>query len=154
MHEAGLAAAIASAIREGGLVGRPVRVLVTGGHDEPSAFDASLRFHLASALPEADTTDLAIVHLPSEHWCASCGRRFDAIWDEPCPDCGGAGLPSRLDEGIELEVVDGPGPSDPSIGDGGPSAEPRPGAQAGDMEGSGVVASGGASWKRPDGQVT
>ena len=154
MHEAGLAAAIATAVRDAGLVGRPVRILVAGGHDEPSAFDASLLFHLGSALPEADPSLLSIVHEPTEHWCPSCGQRFDAVWQEACPECGAAGLPTRLDEEISIEPGDGPGPSDTSFRDGGPSAAARAGAQAGTMEGSGAGPHAGAPLQRPDGQVT
>ena len=154
MHEAGLAAAIATAVREAGLAGRPVRILVAGGHDEPSAFDSSLLFHLGSALPETDPALVSIVHEPTEHWCPSCGRRFDAVWQEPCPDCGSAGMPTRLDEEVSVEPAEGPGPSDPSIHDRGPSAPARTGVHAGRMEGSGAGSSPGAPSKRPDDQVS
>lgn len=154
MHEAGLAAAIATAVRDAGLAGRAVRILVAGGHDEPSAFDSSLLFHLGSALPETDPSLLTIVHEPTEHWCPSCGRRFEAVWQEACPDCGSAGMPTRPDEEISVEPAEGPGPSDPSIGDGGPSVPASGGAQAGSMEGSGAGGSPGAPSKRPDDRVT
>jgi hypothetical protein len=154
VHEAGLAAAIATAVRDAGLVGRPVRIVVTGGHDEPSAFDQALLFHLSAALPEADATLFTIVHDASEQWCPACGRPFEAVWGQPCPACGGPGLPVRMDEEIAIEPGEGPGPSDPSIGDGGPSAAPRARAQAEPMEGSGPGASAGGVPRRPDGRVT
>jgi hypothetical protein len=53
-----------------------------------------------------------------------------------------------------VEPADGPGPSDPRIGDGGPSAAAPGGAQAGGMEGSGVGESPRAPSKRPDDRVT
>lgn len=153
MHEAGVANAIAAVIRDKGLLGRPVRVLVTGGHDEPSAFDAAVRFHLSFALPELDSDELAIVHLPAEHWCADCGETFEAVWDEPCPQCGGLGLTVRTAETIEVEGSGWAGSSDPSIDDRGPSATTAAARHAGDMEGhAGRHAAPGAP--RPDDQVT
>jgi len=134
MHEAGIARAIAETLRGEGFVGVPVRVLVTGGHDEPAAFDVSLMFHLGLAAPEMDLSMVRIVHLPSERWCPTCGHRFDAVGESDCPACGGATMGSRLDESIEIERVDGPGPSDPAQGAGGPSARELGAAQAGDMD--------------------
>ncbi|HYM84062.1 MAG TPA: hydrogenase/urease maturation nickel metallochaperone HypA [Candidatus Dormibacteraeota bacterium] len=166
MHEAGLAAAVATAIRDEGLVGRRVRIVVTGGHDEPSAFDEALRFHLSGALPEVDAASLWIVHEPSEHWCSACGRRFEALWGEACPACGGTALPAHLDEELAIEPAEdlgprnragpsaGPGPSDPWIGDGIPSAGRAAPAQAGTMEGSGLGVDPNAPMKRPDEPVT
>jgi hypothetical protein len=153
MHEARLAAAIAAAIRDAGLAGLPVRVLVSGGHDEPSAFDEALRFHLSSALPETDPALVAIIHEPTQQWCPACGRAFRAVRGRPCPGCGGAGLPVKIDEEIVIEPGVGPGPSDPPIGDGGPSADRAAAAQADPMEGSGSGASAGDVPRRPDGQV-
>lgn len=153
MHEAGVANAIAATIREAGLLGGPVRVLVTGGHDAPPAFDAAVRFHLSALLPELAADELAIVHLPAEHWCADCGETFEAVWDEPCPRCGGPGLMVSTAETIEVEGSGWAGSSDPSIGDRGPSASSAAARHADGMEGhAGRHAGRGAP--RPDGQVT
>lgn len=113
MHEAGIARAIADTLRAEGLLGVPVRVLVTGGHDEPAAFDASLLFHLELAAPDVDLALLRIVHLPSGRWCPSCGERSEAAGEADCPACGSATMASQPDERIEIERADGPGSYDP-----------------------------------------
>jgi len=113
VHEAGIAHGIAETLREEGLLGVPVRVLVTGGHDEPSAFDASLLFHLGLAAPEVDLGLVRIVHLPSERWCSACGRTFEAVGEVDCPDCGGATMGRMLDEQVEIEADADPAPERP-----------------------------------------
>jgi hypothetical protein len=124
MHEAGIARAIAETLRAEGLLGVPVRILVTGGHDEPSAFDSSLLFHLELAAPDVDAALLSLVHLPSGRWCPSCAHRFEAVGEADCPACGGATMASQVDELIEIEVADGPAPAD------GPgSSDPPDGAE-------------------------
>lgn len=117
MHEAGLATAVVGAIREHGLAGRHVRVVVTGGHDDPGAFDESLRFHLQLSGPELDLSRIEIVHLPSDRWCPSCGHRFAAVGDADCPSCGRATMAERTEERVELETVDDEGPAEAATGD-------------------------------------
>jgi len=134
VHEAGIARAIAETLRTEGLVGVPVRVLVTGGHDEPADFDASLLLHLGLAAPGIDLSSIRVVHLPSERWCATCGNRFEAVGEADCAACGGATMASQLDERVEIERADGPGSSDPAEGAGGPSAAVAGEAQSGAME--------------------
>ena len=154
MHEAGLAEAIAATIRQAGLLGGSVRILVRGGHDEPAAFDAALRSHLVANLPELDPAAVSIVHEPSEHWCVGCGRTFLAVWGGPCPDCGGPGLALEMEGSIDVERVGRAGPSDPPFGDRGPSAEAPGERHAGLMEGCGPGPVPGPLAQRPDGQVT
>jgi hypothetical protein len=134
VHEAGIARAIAETLRAEGLLDVPVRVLVTGGHDDPAAFDASLLFHFELAAPDVDLALVRIVHLPSDCWCPTCGHRFEAVGEVDCPACGGPTMGSRLDEHIEIERADGPGPSDPGDGDGRPSAAGGPTAHASSVE--------------------
>ena len=108
MHEAGLASAVADALRREGVAtldGPRVRLLVTGGHAEPDDFDAAFRLHLASVAPELAGADIEIVHLPRERLCASCGESFVAVTSaEPCPRCGGGGLPLPTPETVEIEL--------------------------------------------------
>jgi Zn finger protein HypA/HybF involved in hydrogenase expression len=150
VHEAGLAIALVAAIRDHDLAARRVRVLVTGGHDDPFAFDDALRFHMALAGPELVMERIDIVHLPSKRWCPSCGHRFEAAGDAECPLCGRATMSERTEEQVELEVLDGdagtmtidegadghhhdgpgPGSSDPPEHDRRPSAPPGPDRQA------------------------
>jgi Zn finger protein HypA/HybF involved in hydrogenase expression len=106
MHEAGLAMAVAEALRDERRAGDRVRLLVAGGHGRPEEFDASLRLHLALADPALDPTELEIVHLPTDRLCVGCGRSFRALAaDEPCPTCGSAGLAVPGPERIDLQLV-------------------------------------------------
>jgi Zn finger protein HypA/HybF involved in hydrogenase expression len=129
MHEAGLARAIAETIRQQGLVGARIRILVTGGHDDPAAFDSSLLFHLELAAPELDLGRIAIVHEPSERWCPSCGLRSKAVGDADCPACGRATMADRTEERIEIEADE---PADPEAREAArgtsdpPGGDPRP----------------------------
>jgi Zn finger protein HypA/HybF involved in hydrogenase expression len=110
MHEAALANTIAAKLRESrqaGVVGRP-RLVVRGGHDESAAFDAALRLHLALAAPELDSDALDIIHAPVTRLCSGCGRRFGASDPlAPCPTCGSLGLPTTMDEEVELTWAPG-----------------------------------------------
>jgi Zn finger protein HypA/HybF involved in hydrogenase expression len=133
MHEAGIARSIVTAIRDNGLVGVPVRVVVTGGHDAPDDFDASLRFHLSIAAVDIELGPVEIVHRPGPRWCPACGRPSIGLVDASCPDCGGPTMGTPSEEAIELEWGEMPGTSDPAVGDRGPSAGGAPGAQAGVM---------------------
>jgi Zn finger protein HypA/HybF involved in hydrogenase expression len=106
MHEAGLAAAVADALRRHGLdrEGPAVRLVVQGGHTAPEAFDDALRLHLGLCLPELDPGRLEIVHAPREAICAACGTTFTAAGpEEACPSCGGPGIARSGPESIELE---------------------------------------------------
>jgi len=106
MHEAGLAASVADAMRKHGLdrEGPPVRLIVHGGHTEDDAFDGALRLHLGMCLPELDPERVTIVHAPRPATCAGCGRMFTAAsTDDPCPACGGPGFVHPSVESIELE---------------------------------------------------
>ncbi len=106
MHEAGLAAAVAGALRRETLEGARVRLLVSGGHGDLDDFDGALRLHLAAAAPELDPAAWEIVHLPGDRLCAGCGTPFAAVaGDAPCPACGAAGLPIPVPERIEIELV-------------------------------------------------
>jgi Zn finger protein HypA/HybF involved in hydrogenase expression len=150
MHEAGLATALVAAIRDHDLAERRLRVLVSGGHDDPFAFDDALRFHLSIAGPELDIDRIEIVHLPTQRWCPSCGHRFVGLGDADCPACGRATMAERTEEQVELEALDGdagtmtidegadghrhddpgPGSAGPPERDRRPSAPPGPDAQA------------------------
>lgn len=109
MHEAGLAVAVAEALRREGVAaasGTRVRLLVSGGHAEPDDFDGSFRFHLATAAPEFDAVAIEIVHLPIDRVCVGCGGTFASVGaDEPCPRCGGSGLPVPTPERVEIELL-------------------------------------------------
>lgn len=110
MHEAGLAVAIAEALREERLDGARVRLLVTGGQAEADDFDGALRLHLAAAASDLDVAAIEIVHLPSGRLCVGCGGEFAAASSEtPCPGCGGTALPVDGRERIELEWTGGEG---------------------------------------------
>jgi len=107
MHEAGLAAAIADAVqRAGPLDGATrVRLLVTGGHDDPEAFDDALRLHLHGQAPDVASA-VDIVHVAVERLCLGCGGAFDAVRsDEPCPGCGGSAMPLPVPERVDVELV-------------------------------------------------
>ena len=106
MHEAGLAASVADALRRRGLdrSGPRVRLTVHGGHDDANGFDEALRLHLGLALPGFDMRRLAIAHAPREAVCGGCGEPFQAVSSEtPCPVCGAEGLILPTPESIELE---------------------------------------------------
>lgn len=109
MHEAGLAVAVADALRREGVeavAGRRVRVVVSGGHTEPDDFDGSFRLHLAAAAPEFDAAAFEIVHLPVDRVCVGCGGGFASIvTEDPCPRCGGSGLPIPSPERVEIEIL-------------------------------------------------
>jgi len=109
MHEAGLAVAVADALRREGVGAAPgtrIRLLVSGGHAEPDDFDGSFRFHLATAAPEFDAAAIEIVHLPIDRACVGCGAMFTAVGpDDPCPGCGGSGLPVPTAERVEIELL-------------------------------------------------
>ena len=107
MHEAGLAVAIADALRsEGVAYGHArVRLLVSGGHAHTEDFDGALRLHLLAAAPDIDA-QIEIVHRPVERMCIGCGASFAAPSpDDPCPDCGGSALPIPQPERIDIELV-------------------------------------------------
>jgi Zn finger protein HypA/HybF involved in hydrogenase expression len=111
MHEAGLAAAAAAAVRRAGRdrSDQPIRLVVRGGHADPEAFDAALRLHLAGELPGIDADSITIEHAPHETLCAACGSAFQT--DHPagtCPHCGGPGLPVIRPETIALECEAAP----------------------------------------------
>ncbi len=109
MHEAGLANAVADALRREGIrqaADVRVRILVSGGHAEPEDFDGAFRMHLATAAPEFDTDAMEIVHVPIDRLCVGCGETFaSVVADEPCPRCGGAGLSIPTPERVEIELV-------------------------------------------------
>ena len=104
MHEAALASALADAITSRGLQGKPVRLLVSGGHADHDAFDAALRFHLEAGETAVDTGTLTIIHLPTERPCLACGRLFAAVGlAADCPHCGGIGLARPGPEQVQIE---------------------------------------------------
>ena len=110
MHESGLAIAVAETLRGQSLAGVRVRLHVRGGHSDPADFDDAFRFHLIAAAPDLADVPIQIVHEPVDRLCVACGGRFAAIAsDEPCPECGGAGLPMDVAEHVEIELV---GPDD------------------------------------------
>ena len=105
MHEAALAAAVAEALRRPDVRGRPVNLLVTGGHTDRVAFDAALRFHLAAAAPEIDLEVVSIVHVVQERPCLGCGHTFAAAdLAAECPLCGGIGLALPSPEQVQIEL--------------------------------------------------
>jgi len=105
MHEAGIARSIAAALRGRDLAGGRVVVHVSGGHHEPADFDASLLAHLQAEAPDF-APFVEIVHDPSERLCVACGGQFRAVLSQdPCPACGGAGLPMLENETVEVELV-------------------------------------------------
>jgi Zn finger protein HypA/HybF involved in hydrogenase expression len=111
MHEAGLARAIAKALRNGAAApatgtSAGVRVLVTGGHHPIAEFDNALRFHLACEAPELDLARLELIHLPAGRLCTGCGRTYEATDPgESCPTCVGASLPLIEREQVEIELL-------------------------------------------------
>ncbi|HSG86915.1 MAG TPA: hypothetical protein VLA23_11315 [Candidatus Limnocylindrales bacterium] len=108
MHEAAIARAIAASLRDRALLGRPVRVVVSGGHTNPADFDAALLEHLAGVGPPIDVALIEVVHRPDEMRCLACDRTFPDTLDA-CPACGGPGMPGRMDETIAIEPLEGPG---------------------------------------------
>lgn len=111
MHEAGLAAAVAQALRHEGLVGSDgprIRLLVSGGHGEPEAFDAALRLHLSASVPELELDRVVIVHGPVTRLCADCTATYRSVDPSaPCPVCGGPGIAMPAAERVEIEWGDG-----------------------------------------------
>jgi hypothetical protein len=105
VHEAALALAVAEQIRQRGMLGRPMTLLVSGGHADADAFDAALRLHLAASEPRLDTDALTIVHLLEERPCLSCGQSFAAVGQlADCPYCGGVGPLRARPEKIEIAL--------------------------------------------------
>ncbi len=107
MHEAGLAAAIADALRSRGVAHghARVRLVVSGGHAHAEDFDDALRLHLRAAAPDIDA-DFEIVHEALERLCIGCGEAFaSASPDDPCPHCGGGALPFPEPERIDIQLV-------------------------------------------------
>ena len=105
MHEAELAIAVANELRKPGVRGRPVSLLVSGGHSDVDAFDAALRLHLAAHDPELDLDAISIVHIAEERLCLDCSRPFAAVGlAADCPRCGGVGLAQPRPEQIEVEL--------------------------------------------------
>jgi len=106
MHEAGLAMAIAEALRDERRAGDRVRLVVSGGSSATEDFDAVLRLHLALSAPELDPTEVEIVHLPSERSCLGCGASFTAtVADATCPSCGAPSFVVPSPERIDLQLV-------------------------------------------------
>lgn len=106
MHEAGIARAVAGALREEGAQGRRVVLHVRGGHHGPEQFESALRLHLSIEAPELDQAALTVVHDAVPRLCVSCGREFPAARpDVPCPGCGGASLPLLDHEQVEVELI-------------------------------------------------
>jgi hypothetical protein len=108
MHEAGLAASVADALRLRGLEleGPSVRLVVHGGHDDMDAFDDAFRLHLGMALPGFDQERLAIRHSPAIAVCVGCGQPYKARSSETrCPACGAPGLRLPTPESIEIETT-------------------------------------------------
>lgn len=109
MHEAGIANAVADALRREGagwVAGTRVRLLVSGGHTETEAFDGAFRMHLAAVAPELDPGAIEIVHLPIDRLCVGCGEPFRSVSaEEPCPRCGGSGLSVPNPERVEIELA-------------------------------------------------
>lgn len=104
MHEAGLAVAVAAEIKARRLDPGRVRVVVSGGHADPAAFDAALRAHLDATEPALGLGAVGIVHARVPNLCAGCASFFRAV--EPaasCPSCGGPGMPLGGPESVELE---------------------------------------------------
>jgi Zn finger protein HypA/HybF involved in hydrogenase expression len=113
MHEGRIAQAVAAEIRERGLDGRGVRLVVSGGHGDATAFEAALRLHLAAALPQVDVAAISIVHRPAVRLCGGCGGAFVAPRPtDDCPACGGEGVAIPTPERIDLEWGPIPGRRD------------------------------------------
>lgn len=113
MHEAGVAVTLAAEIRERGLDPARVRIVVSGGHADPAAFDAALRAHLDAVAPATGLSSVGIVHAPVPHLCAHCASLFRAIdCGATCPSCGGPGMALSGPELIELEWGEADEPND------------------------------------------
>jgi len=107
MHEAGIATAIATTIRERGFPASTVRVVVTGAPHEQSVYDESVRLHMAICDPDLDVAAIRFIHLPSPRLCLSCSGTFSATDpDASCPTCGGIAMPTMDAETVELEWDD------------------------------------------------
>jgi hypothetical protein len=105
MHEAGIAARVAEALRGAGVEDsiRPVRLTVSGGHGDPASFDAALRLHLTAQLPGL-RAPIEISHAAEPTICTACLRPFLRAGADVCPACGGDGLPIARPETVEIEV--------------------------------------------------
>ncbi len=121
MHEHGVAIAVADEIRVRRLDPARVRVLVSGGHGDPDAFEAAFRAHLVAAGPSLGLDAVTIVRVPTTYLCAICAGTFLTPEPEPaCPSCGGPGLSAAHAESVELEWDEPPpvrGPVGPTHGD-------------------------------------
>lgn len=76
-----------------------------GGSD--GGLVASVRLHLAIQEPDLDVDAIRFIHLPSSRFCLTCSGTFSAT--DPyasCPACGGAGMPTKEAEVVELEWDD------------------------------------------------
>jgi Zn finger protein HypA/HybF involved in hydrogenase expression len=107
MHEAGLANSVVDAVRGAGPLepGARVRLLVSGGHHEPSEFESALRLHLRGNAPDLEPL-IDIVHVEAERLCMGCGGTFASIRaEDPCPACGGTAMPLPVPERIDVEVL-------------------------------------------------
>ena len=116
-----MAIAVADEIRTRGLDPASVRVLVSGGHGDPDAFEAAFRSHLVAAGPSLGLDAVTIVRVPATYFCAICAGTFLTVEREPaCPTCGGPGLAAQHSESVELEWDEPPpgrGPTRPTHGD-------------------------------------
>lgn len=104
MHEAGVAASIAFAIREHAPHAERWQLIVRGIHGDADAFDAALRAHLEAEIGGA-AARLSIVHAPMLLTCSSCIHPFEAAdADAECPRCGEFPLPAPGGEAFELHL--------------------------------------------------
>lgn len=109
MHEAGIVADIVAEIRSAGAAhgdGCRIRLRVHGGAGEPDQFDAALLLHVAIAAPDLDPGRIDIVHEPTVRLCTGCGLPFMATDPHAgCPACGGPGLPTLVEEHVDVELT-------------------------------------------------
>jgi Zn finger protein HypA/HybF involved in hydrogenase expression len=99
-----VAIAVADEIRVRGLDPARVRVLVSGGHGDPEAFEAAFRSHLVAAGPSLGLDAVTIVRVPATYLCAICAGVFRTAEPDPaCPGCGGPGLSAAHAESVEIE---------------------------------------------------
>ena len=109
MHEAGLARGVAKLLRENGLRVGQVRLVVRGGHHDPTEFAAGLRTHLVAEMPQdaAAVASLEIRRVPFAHYCPSCDAEFGSVEFAPaCPSCGAETLPDIANELIDVELLE------------------------------------------------
>ena len=103
MHEARVAQSIVGEILDRGLQSYSLRVVVSGGHGDRTAFDQALRVQLAAALPTLDVHRVEIVHRPAAQLCGGCAGAFIAEAGTRCPMCGGEGVAVPSPERVVLE---------------------------------------------------